>query len=633
MGAALDDMAMLQHDDGVRVAHRGKPVCDDKHRAALHQAVHALLDQRLGAGVDARRGLVQNQHRRVGDGGAGDGQQLALSLAQVCAVARHHCVVALRQAADEGVGVRNFGRLFNFRLRRVQLAEADVVRHRAGEQVGVLQDNAQRAAQVVFLDEPHIHAVVGDGPARHLIKAVDEVGNRGLARARGADKGNFLPRLGVEREVLQNHPVRRIAKADVVEPHVAVQRLERDVGAAAVTPGPAARAPGALGQRTVVVFPHADQLHRALVDLRLFLHDREDTLRARQRRQQEVALLGQLVDGQRRLAHKDQIAGQAAEVGPAPHDHEAADHRNDRVVQVTDADDGGNHRGGVALRAGAGLAQLFVAGGKGGHVGLLVVEHLDDLLPGDHLLHVGVQLTEAGLLARIKGAAALCRVVDIPEHGNIANDDQQREPPVEDEQQKQRACDLNKGLDDHRKAVVQRVRDRVHVVREQAHQIALAVRVKVVQRQRLQMCEQVAADVLQNLLRGADHELGVAQGRQCADDVDARGQRHDTGQIGGTAVFQYAVDDGADHVGAQQRGQRTDRRQQADDAEHDFVAAQIVHEAAQRVPQVLRALTAEWLRHLRRPLSSGNGKFPDKSYLLPAARHACPRHAAARRPE
>lgn len=44
----------------------------------------------------------------------------------------------------------------------------------------------------------------------------------------------------------------------------------------------------------------------------------------------------------------------------------------------------------------------FRCGGKGGHVGLLVVEHLDDLLPGDHLLHVGVQLTETGLLARIK---------------------------------------------------------------------------------------------------------------------------------------------------------------------------------------------------------------------------------------
>ena len=41
-------------------------------------------------------------------------------------------------------------------------------------------------------------------------------------------------------------------------------------------------------------------------------------------------------------------------------------------------------------------------------------------------------------------------------------------------------------------------------IRDRAHQIALAVRVKVVQRQRLQMCEQVAADVLQNLLRGTE---------------------------------------------------------------------------------------------------------------------------------
>ncbi len=109
-----------------------------------------LLDQRLGAGVDGRRGLVQNHRRRIGDGGARDGQQLALSLAQVCAVARHHRVVALRQAADEGVRVGDPGRPLNFLLRGIQLAETDVVRHGAGEQMCILQDDTQRTAQIVF---------------------------------------------------------------------------------------------------------------------------------------------------------------------------------------------------------------------------------------------------------------------------------------------------------------------------------------------------------------------------------------------------------------------------------------------------------------------------------------------------
>ena len=70
--------------------HCGQPVGDDKGGAAGHQGVHALLDQGLGAGVDGGGGLVQNQHRRVGHGSPGDGQQLPLALAQVGAVAGEH---------------------------------------------------------------------------------------------------------------------------------------------------------------------------------------------------------------------------------------------------------------------------------------------------------------------------------------------------------------------------------------------------------------------------------------------------------------------------------------------------------------------------------------------------------------
>ena len=95
VGAAFYDAAVFQHDNCIGVAHGGKPVCDDKHRAALHQAVHAFFNQRLGAGIDAGCGFIQNQHWRVGYGGAGNGQQLALALAQVGTVGGDHRVVSL----------------------------------------------------------------------------------------------------------------------------------------------------------------------------------------------------------------------------------------------------------------------------------------------------------------------------------------------------------------------------------------------------------------------------------------------------------------------------------------------------------------------------------------------------------
>ena len=102
--AALDDLAVFQHHDGVGVSDGGEAVGDDEGGAVLHQVVHALLDVALGAGVDGGGGLVQHQDRRVGDGSAGDVQKLALSLGQIRAVTLDDGLVAVGQAADEAVG-------------------------------------------------------------------------------------------------------------------------------------------------------------------------------------------------------------------------------------------------------------------------------------------------------------------------------------------------------------------------------------------------------------------------------------------------------------------------------------------------------------------------------------------------
>ena len=287
------------------------------------------------------------------------------------------------------------------------------------------------------------------------------------------------------------------------------------------------------------------------------------------------------------------------------------------------------------MRAGAGQTQLFVAGGKLGQVGLLVVEHLHDLLPGDYFLNVSVQLAQAALLLGIVGTAVLGGKVDVPEHAHITHRHQQREPPVEDKQHQQGAHDLDKGLDNDSKAVVQCIGDGVHIVGEKAHQIAVAVGIKVLQRLGLQVGKQILADLLQYFLRGAHHQLGIAQGGQRTNDINAGGKAHGPGQVGFAAVFQQAVDYRADHVGAKQCGQGADGRQQRHQANHDAVAAQIGAELPQRAAQILRALAAGdflFTRHRGRLPSSGNSKFPDRSCLFSEARRGCPRRAGGHPP-
>ena len=55
---------------------------DDKYGSALHELVHSFFDQRLGSGVNGGCCLVKNQHRRIGNGGTGNREKLALALGE-----------------------------------------------------------------------------------------------------------------------------------------------------------------------------------------------------------------------------------------------------------------------------------------------------------------------------------------------------------------------------------------------------------------------------------------------------------------------------------------------------------------------------------------------------------------------
>ena len=70
----------------------------------------------------------------------------------------------------------------------------------------------------------------------------------------------------------------------------------------------------------------------------------------------------------------------------------AADHGDQHVVQVADEHHGRLDRAGDELRPEAGLVQPLVVLGEGPHRLVALAEHLDQRVPGVHLLDVAVEL-------------------------------------------------------------------------------------------------------------------------------------------------------------------------------------------------------------------------------------------------
>ena len=81
--ALLDETAVINDEDLVSLADRAEAVGDDEGGAPGHQAQQRILNMDFGARVDAARRFVEDEDARIGQHGAGDGQELALALAEV----------------------------------------------------------------------------------------------------------------------------------------------------------------------------------------------------------------------------------------------------------------------------------------------------------------------------------------------------------------------------------------------------------------------------------------------------------------------------------------------------------------------------------------------------------------------
>src|SRR6266700_2861882 len=125
--SALDDTALIQNENLVRVHHRGQAVSDHQRRSPPGDAVELGLDALLGFRVERRGRLVEDEDARIFQDGAGDRDALFLAAGELQAPLAYARFVLLGKALDEFVDMRGFCRFDPLFARRAGPAVVDVV--------------------------------------------------------------------------------------------------------------------------------------------------------------------------------------------------------------------------------------------------------------------------------------------------------------------------------------------------------------------------------------------------------------------------------------------------------------------------------------------------------------------------
>ncbi len=235
MGAALDDLAGLEHEDRVAAARGGDAVGDENDGAVRGLALDRREDRRLGLGVDGGERVVEHQDRRLAHEGAGEGDALPLAAGELDAALADDGVEAL---GSDCTSARTSASSAAWRMVSVPSGAlgivervADVARDRRREQERVLLRIAdagahgleREIADVVPVEE---HRARGRGQ-----EAREQDGDGALARPGAADDRQRAAGRDLEADAVDDL-ARAVREGEVLDADRAVDVIGRGQRAA-----------------------------------------------------------------------------------------------------------------------------------------------------------------------------------------------------------------------------------------------------------------------------------------------------------------------------------------------------------------------------------------------------------------
>ena len=395
----------------------------------------------------------------------------------------------------------------------IQPTVTDILHHRTGKQVGVLQHHRQATAQIVLFDPANINTIIGDGALLNIVKPIDQIGNGGLACAGGAYKCDLLPLFGVQANIMEHHLLRHIGKGHMVELHSPMHRHP----AVAVLPVPPFLLPGT-GYR---------QSHGAPVLFGGSVHHLKHPLCTGQSGKDRVHLIGDLVNGLRKLFGIAEESKECADVQPPGQGQQPAEQSDQGITGVVDSVGHRAHQPRIKVGVGGRRAKRLVVLLKARNGLVLMVKYLDDPHALNGLLNIAVHLAQIGLL-RLKVMLAL--FADLRYRHQHNDHKYQRNTKQRRTQGNHHHHNAHKGKGGghqlhHR--LLQHHLNIIHIIGVAAHDLAVGLGVKEPQGQGLHVVKQLLADQVGGLVGDLDHHLALnvrTKGR-------ANVQRRHNGQV------------------------------------------------------------------------------------------------------
>ena len=226
VGAFFHNAAALQHADAPARADGGKAVGDDDARAV--ERVERVGHNLLGAIVKGARRLVEHKDFGARRQGPGNGKTLLLPAREPRRPLGYRGGEAQGQCPQVIGNACRLGRRPRVLLRKPRRADGDVREDVALEELGVLQNHADGAAQRLDVERGYVVAVVAYRPFLGPLKPQQKPHDRGLSAPACPHDGHIVARLNLEREALQDGSGRVVAESNVGKLDGAGRVAQRD---------------------------------------------------------------------------------------------------------------------------------------------------------------------------------------------------------------------------------------------------------------------------------------------------------------------------------------------------------------------------------------------------------------------
>ena len=220
VGPDRRDRAVPQQGRPVGERDGRRPVDHDERGHAVEHAAQRRLDQLLGVDVERGERVVEHDDLWPRQDRPGQRDALPLPARQRHALLADPGVEPPRQVVHE-LRLRHEQRVVDLLVRRVGVAERDVLADARGEERGLFEADRDLAAQRPQRRVADVDTVDRHPAVRDVVEARHEHRQRRLARAGEADERDRLTRLDLEVDVAEDPlAVAGVPEVDGLEPHL-----------------------------------------------------------------------------------------------------------------------------------------------------------------------------------------------------------------------------------------------------------------------------------------------------------------------------------------------------------------------------------------------------------------------------